>query len=383
MAQVRHVIGDGRIFELLEGRLPARALSVQFPPRARALVTVVIPCYNYGRYLAMCVGSVLAQQGVDLEIIIVDDASPDGSIEMARALASQDVRISVVAHERNLGHIATYNDGLSRAAGDYLVLLSADDALSPGSLGHAVAVLEAEPTIGFTYGRALEFSERLPQGSWPAATYKMWQGDDWLERRCARITNCIFSPEVVMRRAVFDRVGPYSPELPHTGDLAMWLKAAAISNVGYIEGPPVAFYRRHDSNMHEAIFQSGAVDGMLIDLEQRRLTFEMAFSDGDGSLGGEHGLRAVAMRNLASEALAAAGRAFTWGLTGEWPVSDLIRFAQRTWPAFTTLPRWRALRLRQALGPRISYKNPVFIAAELAGTWKREQLTRIEQRTGA
>src|SRR4051812_4578035 len=102
-------------------------------------VDVVIPCYNYGRYLAACVDSVLSQDGVDVRALIIDDASTDDSVRMARALAASDERVRLRCHPRNRGHIATYNEGLLEwADAEYLVLLSADDLLVAGALRRAV-----------------------------------------------------------------------------------------------------------------------------------------------------------------------------------------------------------------------------------------------------
>ncbi|WP_460807831.1 glycosyltransferase family 2 protein [Micromonospora zhanjiangensis] len=100
------------------------------PLTTRPTVSVVIPCYNYGHYLPECVHSVLSQSGVEVDVLIVDDASPDGSAEVAREL-SADPRVRLIAHRENRGHIATYNEGLAAVDGEYVVLLSADDLLSP------------------------------------------------------------------------------------------------------------------------------------------------------------------------------------------------------------------------------------------------------------
>ena len=93
------------------------------PSAGRPTVTVVIPCYKYGHFLAGVVESVLSQPGVDADVIIVDDASPDESGAVADALAEADPRIRVIHHPENKRHIATYNDGLSAATGKYVVLL--------------------------------------------------------------------------------------------------------------------------------------------------------------------------------------------------------------------------------------------------------------------
>src|SRR5579884_1695444 len=105
-------------------------------------VDVVIPCYNYARFLHQCVQSVLSQEGVDVRVLIIDDASKDETPQVGAALAAQDKRVEFRRHRTNHGHIATYNEGLiDWAAGEFSLLLSADDVLIPGSFARAVKLL--------------------------------------------------------------------------------------------------------------------------------------------------------------------------------------------------------------------------------------------------
>ena len=138
-------------------RLAAPRQGVRIPR-----VSVVIPCYNYGRYLPDAVASALGQVGVDVDVLIVDDASPDGSAEVAGRLAAGDPRITVVRHEVNRGHIQTYNDGLDRTTGEFVVLLSADDLLAPGALSRATALMDCNPSVGFVYGLPQAFTDVPP-----------------------------------------------------------------------------------------------------------------------------------------------------------------------------------------------------------------------------
>src|SRR4029079_749341 len=101
-------------------------------------VDVVIPCYNYGRYLRGCVESVLAQPGTDLRVLIVDDASQDHTPEVAAELVARDRRVGYRRHATNQGHIATYNESLlGWADGDYSLPLSGDDLCLPRALARA------------------------------------------------------------------------------------------------------------------------------------------------------------------------------------------------------------------------------------------------------
>ena len=126
---------------------------------------IIIPCYNYGNYLRECVESVLDQSHQDLRVLIIDDASPDHTAEVAADLAARDPRVEFRRHAVNQGHIATYNEGLEWTTGDYTLLLSADDLLVPGALLRASRLLDAHPEVGFVYGKALGFGTGKPRPS--------------------------------------------------------------------------------------------------------------------------------------------------------------------------------------------------------------------------
>ena len=91
-----------------------------------ASVSVVVLCYNYSLLLGDAITSVLDdQRGVDVRVLIIDDASSDGGAEAARKIAARDSRVEVTVHATNQGHIATYNEGLLEwADGDYCVFFS-------------------------------------------------------------------------------------------------------------------------------------------------------------------------------------------------------------------------------------------------------------------
>jgi glycosyltransferase involved in cell wall biosynthesis len=95
-------------------------------------VDVAIPCYNYGKYLEYCVGTILSQRDVDVRVLIIDDCSPDDTARVAERLVASDSRVSYTKNERNLGLVGTANRGVIEwATAPYTLLLSADDALTP------------------------------------------------------------------------------------------------------------------------------------------------------------------------------------------------------------------------------------------------------------
>src|SRR5215472_24892 len=125
-------------------------------------VDVIVPCYNYGDLLEACVTSVLSQQEVEVRVLIMDDASTDTTPEVGRCLAAREPRVEYRRHDVNHGHIATYNEALDNVTGDYCMILSADDMLTPGALMRATHLMDAHPEVGLTYGRDITFRHTPP-----------------------------------------------------------------------------------------------------------------------------------------------------------------------------------------------------------------------------
>jgi hypothetical protein len=311
----------------------------------RPKVSVVVPHYNYGQYLPVSVESALDQRGLDLEIIIVDDKSPDGtSIEVARRVAASDPRITLVEHEQNLRHIRTYNDGLSRATGDYVVLLSADDALTPDSLTRSVALMEAHPSVGLVYGAVEWFDGDLPPVRGGRGWWQLWGGEEWIERLARRGRNAVVNPEAVMRRSVYQTTGGYDVDFPHAGDMYMWLQAAAVSDIGFVAGPRQAYYRDHGANMHSTEF-----GGVLDDMQQVLDVYDRFFDNDGAGLRSVERLREDARRAVAREALLRGA-----GLAADGGPAEVLQqlqdFARRTDPSIVSRPIWRWTELARGGG---------------------------------
>jgi glycosyltransferase involved in cell wall biosynthesis len=342
-------------------------------------VDIVIPCYNYARYLPTSVGSVLTQENVDVRVLVIDDASSDETAQVGAELVAADRRVEFRRHEVNRGHIATYNEGLLKwSKADYCVLLSADDILTPGSLGRAVSIMNADPKIGMVYGPTVHFRDerelpKLRPGTWD---FSKWSGAEWLERRCRAGHNVITSPEVVVRGSIQRSVGGYNPELPHAGDLEMWLRIAAVSDIAYVRGVPQAFYRVHSASMMRSKY-----NGQLLDLHQRKAVFEFFFKH-YGNNGNRKHLHDEARRALAREALWDACRAYDHNQLEERKANELVEFAQTTYPAFATLPEFGALERRRRLGPGWCNRSQLFFLSALTRRIKQWAETRNRKRRG-
>jgi glycosyltransferase involved in cell wall biosynthesis len=319
-------------------------------------VSVVVPCYNYGAYLPAAVESVLRQPRVDVDVLVVDDASTDGSGEVADALAAADERVQVIRHRVNMGHIATYNEGLALARGTYVVLLSADDLLTDGALARATDLMEAEPSVGLVYGSSVRFSGALPP---PARlrvrSWTIWDGHSWLAEQCRSGLNRIASPEVVMRTSVLHEIGGYLRELPHSGDYEMWLRAATAADIGLLGAVDQAFYREHVQSMSRTTYSP-----LLVQLESRAEAFEHLFAARGHLVPDSDRLRRRALAAITLDVLRHA-EALAASLAPAEPGgrADLVELARRLAPdvadAFGSRPR-RASMLED-LRSRIAWRR--------------------------
>jgi hypothetical protein len=307
----------------------------------RPRVTVVVPCYNYGHYLPACVGSVLDQRDVDVDVLVIDDASTDGSRDVADRLAAGDPRVASLPHSANAGHISTYNEGLARATGTYVVLLSADDMLVPGALARATAAMEANPRVGLTYGNPLSFEcDDPPAARTRARSTTVWNGRDWIGLQCRRGASCIYSPEAVVRTAVQHRVGGYTHALPHTADLEMWLRIAAVSDVARVNGSDQAYRRLHAASMMHT-----GLDGILPDLRGRLDAYESFFAGAGADLPRAGRDLRTARRRLAEEALVHACSILRSDPAAADTAHEYAAFAAETYDRdVAALRQWREYR---------------------------------------
>lgn len=110
-------------------------------------ISIIVPVYNARTTLRRCIDSVLSQNYSDLELILVDDGSDDGSDELCLEAANKDNRIKVLI-KKNEGVSATRNRGLDAATGDYVVFLDSDDILFPGALVALMSGCDADLVVG-------------------------------------------------------------------------------------------------------------------------------------------------------------------------------------------------------------------------------------------
>lgn len=354
-----------------------RVRPVALAAADRPTVTVVIPCFNYARYLPAAVESALSQEDVKVDVVVVDDCSTDDSLRVARELAEhQDVQ--VVAHEINQGPAATFNDGLGLVTGEFLVRLDADDMLTPGSLARSAALARRHPNVGLVYGNPIHFTdEPAPPSRSRVRSWTVWPGRHWLGDRCRTGVNVITSAEAFMRTSVVNEVGGQEP-LPYTHDMEMWFRMAAFADVARVNGPDQAWHRDHPQSLTER-----TIDSDLTNLRERRAAFEVLFAGRVGSVPEAAALERLARRAMAREALRAACHLYDRGRATPELVSPLTAFAREVAPVQAVSSDWRRLERRAALGAEKVRRRPWYLTAVVRRRLEHRMNARLHARTGS
>jgi glycosyltransferase involved in cell wall biosynthesis len=305
-----------------------------------ASVDVVIPCYQYGRFLRDAVTSVLGQDISQLRVLVIDNASTDDSLEVARQLALEDRRLEVVAHRTNLGATASYNEGVEWASADYFLLLDADDMLAPGALQRAVSVMERNLNVSFTHGREAhilpnnQIDVELGAGE---AEWRIITGRAFIESYCRTPVNIVGANTAIRRTSAQKKVGYYRASLDYSNDMEIWLRLASVGDVA--RGSMVQAIRRVHQHQHTEQYRSFQVR----DFVERERTFVSFFENEGKTLPRANKLLEQARRGLGEHAYwsalshlvrrrpAAAWALFRFSMTrrpGKWllpPVGWLLR----------------------------------------------------------
>jgi glycosyltransferase involved in cell wall biosynthesis len=190
-------------------------------------VTVVITCFNYGRYLREAVDSALRESA---EVVVVDDGSTEPLPELPDQVA--------LIRQQNQGVARARNAGLARAETPYVLVLDADDRLAPGALGALRAPLDSDPKLGFAYGRMRFFGDwegelRFPPYDPYALLYRHTIG-----------------LSALARKEVFEDTDGFDPAFEQFEDWELWVNALAHGWRGRQVDAVTVEYRRHAGSKH-------------------------------------------------------------------------------------------------------------------------------------
>jgi glycosyltransferase involved in cell wall biosynthesis len=227
------------------------------------LVSFVVPCYNYGRYLLDCLNSILTLEGdYEIEVIAIDDCSTDNTVEVLNGLT--DPRLRVIRHTHNRGHVFTVNEGLKETRGKYVVRTDPDDRYRPNFLTETIPKLEQYPDVGLAYGDVAMIGEN---GTLYAERCdRVHNGSDFKGNEFIAIlkNNFIGAPAVIARREAWMSAWPI-PEGLAFNDWYFNIMLARRYEFYYVN-KVVAEYRVHTSNHHAKIVQDRSEERSILRL---------------------------------------------------------------------------------------------------------------------
>jgi glycosyltransferase involved in cell wall biosynthesis len=204
-------------------------------PGTNAEVTVVIPCFNHGRYVGEAVRSALGQSGGAPKVVVVDDGSTDPETGPALDALPDEVE---VLRRSNQGPAAARNAGAARTDTPLLLMLDADDRLVPDALDKLKRALEAAPDCGYSYGVMRLFGAQSGDVRFPGFDpYRL-----------------LYRPMVggpgtmLVRRSVFDEIGGYDEDVPGYEDWDLQLAALEHGWPGRLVPEVTVEYRKHDTS---------------------------------------------------------------------------------------------------------------------------------------
>lgn len=203
------------------------------------LVSVVMPVHNAERYVAEAVQSILAQRFGDFEFIIVDDGSTDGSLDILKRYAKQDSRIKLTSRP-NTGIVGALNEMVSRARGEFIARMDADDISVPDRFGIQVEYLADHPRCGLV-GSWAEWIDEDGEAVRPCPVPTSGAEIDAANMNGP---NAVVHPSVMIRRDLIIGVGGYRAAYWPAEDRDLWLRVAEVSSLANI--PEVLLrYRLH------------------------------------------------------------------------------------------------------------------------------------------
>jgi glycosyltransferase involved in cell wall biosynthesis len=281
--------------------------------RASPPVSVVIPTWNGAAWIRDTIASALAQTFQDFEVLVADDGSSDGTVELARAV--EDARVRVVAFGQNVGIIGNWNRATAHARGELIKYLFQDDLLEPACLSTMVERFRERPDAGMVFSRremlidaegdseaAAAWWERFATLHAAYGTVPRWSeaGDlfrPWAAAKC--IGNWIGEPTCVMvRRGAFVKTGLFHRRMVQLADMEMWARLAFHFPVGFVDEALCRFRvhaksatRRHTTGARDWLDRLWMLDGLLDDAE-------IAAARPDVAKMRRHEARAVAKRLL-------------------------------------------------------------------------------------
>jgi glycosyltransferase involved in cell wall biosynthesis len=244
--------------------------------RSVPLVSILIPVYNRETMIARALLSAMTQTHVDLEIIVVDNASTDRTFQIVQDHASQDTRVRCFRNERNVGPVRNWMKCLEHSSGEYIKFLFSDDWLDPQAVERLLAPLLEHPDSGFSYS-SVEIHDETKGATilaYKQEGSRLMASFEFLRGQLTRAPTVPVSPGCALFRRQ-DVVRGLHPDIPNRlgltcglvgfgSDLLLFLRACDSYPMVYYLRPVLSHFRGHEDSL--TISDRGALGGICYDV---------------------------------------------------------------------------------------------------------------------
>jgi glycosyltransferase involved in cell wall biosynthesis len=212
--------------------------------------SIIIPCYNYGKYLPLSIGSVLAQSNNNYEIIIVNDGSTDNTKEIVKDIIKKNSSKKItLMNQENAGQPAiSRNNGIKQASGEFILCLDADDMIDSTMLEKFSKVLDLNPNVSVVYTDAIFFNEE--------GTEIKYSGK--FDLNLLVITNQLFCCSLFSKEA-WQVVGGFNTNVRGYEDWDFWISLAEHNFNGYKIDEALFHYRTGKEGLYSAALNNDSL----------------------------------------------------------------------------------------------------------------------------
>lgn len=224
------------------------------------LVSILIPTYNRADFVSEALDSALAQDYQNIEVIVTDNASTDGTVEVVQEYANRDSRVQLFCQEKNLGPVLNWKAGLGYATGEYIKILWSDDLMSPSFVSRAMELFRKQTDLAFVYSSVHVGSspdsvkgvlyDTLPQtGIFPVTDYVRGV---YLGKSLPFSPGCAIFEAQRLRNSLVETNDLFTNRYLANGagpDVLMFLMAClGVKHFGFID-EPLSFFREHEASI--------------------------------------------------------------------------------------------------------------------------------------
>ncbi|HUG15037.1 MAG TPA: glycosyltransferase [Thermomicrobiales bacterium] len=209
---------------------------------SQVFVSVVITAYNNERFVAKAIESVLAQTHSDFELILVDDGSTDGTLDILRRYETRDARVRIVSHD-NWGMARSANHAIELARSTWIVRMDADDVMMPNRIERQIAYVSDHPGIALA-SSLVHLIDAKGHVRWTTSSDLIDVDAFQRYRRQGKLMP-IFHPAAIVNKAVFQSIGGYRPQFWPADDRDLLIRFAEQRHLMLIQPEPLLKYRVH------------------------------------------------------------------------------------------------------------------------------------------